>query len=121
MGFLGENIGFIQHIQVSQCPNRDEPCNAMEGDLNYSKLYAYLDKILKYSGHVGLEYKPQNKNYTTKGLRLDNDWFGRFNVKEEESKEDGSDKSIDEETVAKKILDKSLLIIANVLGDKYTK
>ena len=54
MKFLEDNIECIQHIQVSQCPNRDEPCNASEGDLNYSKLYRYLDETLKYSHYVGL-------------------------------------------------------------------
>ena len=54
MKFLEDNIECIQHIQVSQCPNRDEPCNASEGDLNYSKLYRYLDETLKYSHYIGL-------------------------------------------------------------------
>lgn len=91
MKFLEDNLQCIQHIQVSQCPNRDEPCNEMDGDLNYSKLYMYLDKTLKYSYYVGLEYKPKEKKETSKGLRLDNDWFGRFNVTgndETDNKED---------------------------------
>ena len=71
---------------------------------------------------VYTEYRPSNKNDTPKGLRLDNDWFGRFNVNKvnaAESKEENE--YIDEQAVAQKLLEKSLLIISNVLGDEYTK
>ena len=73
---------------------------------------------------VYTEYRPSNKNDTTKGLRLDNDWFGRFNVNRvtgnaAESKEENE--YIDEQAVAQKLLEKSLSIISNVLGNEYSK
>eukprot|EP01084_Bolivina_argentea_P097066 174494_1 len=124
--FLQKHIQFIKHIQASQCPNRDEPCNGVNGDLNYSMLYPYLDKVLKYDGYVGLEYKPQDKNNTTKGLRL-GDWFKGFNVSDMDIKEDGkeneskSDGDIDENKISKLMLEKSLVIVKNAIGKKYTK
>ena len=81
--FLKENQSVIRHIQVSQCPNRDEPSNATFGDLNFEKLYQFLDETLKYPYFVGLEYHPRNPKDTTKGLRIDDDWFGRWNVKKQ--------------------------------------
>ena len=91
--FLKENQSVIRHIQVSQCPNRDEPNNATSGDLNYDKLYQYLDEEVEYPYFVGLEYHPMDSKDTTKGLRMDSDWFTRWNVTEpaDDEKQDGGD------------------------------
>jgi len=78
--FLKQHVEVIRHIQVSQCPNRDEACNATSGDLNFDKLYQFLDEEMDYPHFVGLEYHPMDSKDTAKGLRMDNDWFGRWNV-----------------------------------------
>ena len=81
ISFLKKYIQYIQYIQVSQVPYRNEACNdvTIKGELNYNYLYSMLDNELQYNGYVGLEYHPNIKNKTSNGLKLDNNWFKRFN------------------------------------------
>ena len=44
----------IGHIQLADNPGRNEPGT---GEINYSYLFAHLDRI-GYSGWIGCEYKP---------------------------------------------------------------
>jgi hydroxypyruvate isomerase len=44
----------IAHMQLADTPGRNEPGT---GEINYSFLFAHLDKI-GYKGWIGCEYKP---------------------------------------------------------------
>jgi hydroxypyruvate isomerase len=51
---ISENLGAIGHIQIADCPARNEPGT---GELNWRFIFDQIDTY-GYSGWVGLEYKP---------------------------------------------------------------
>jgi hydroxypyruvate isomerase len=51
---LRQRVDLIAHVQVADCPGRGEPGT---GELNFRYIFAALEE-LRYSGWVGLEYKP---------------------------------------------------------------
>lgn len=48
----------IEHVQVSQSPERNDPLE--EGDIDYEKVFQILADN-GYNGDVGLEYTPSSK------------------------------------------------------------
>jgi len=59
-----KNQPYVGHVQVSQVPFRDEPWGH-DGEIDLKQVYDAISHS-KYSGYVGLEYKPRNG--TTAGL-----------------------------------------------------
>ena len=52
---LKQNIDLIKHVQIADCPGRNEPGT---GQVNFQGIFDYLNQI-NYSGFIGLEYKPK--------------------------------------------------------------
>jgi len=51
---LREHIGWIEHIQIADPPERHEPGT---GEIHYPHVLTALDG-LSYQGYIGLEYNP---------------------------------------------------------------
>ena len=66
-----EYAGQYRHIQIASLPDRHEPD---EGEINYSWIYALLDKA-GYDGWIGCEYIPRAD--TLSGL----EWFSPYRKK----------------------------------------
>lgn len=64
---------YIGHVQIAQVPHRHEPF-PISGELDYTYVFNLL-KEKKYTGQIGLEYKP--KNNTVDGLS----WIEKVGVK----------------------------------------
>ena len=64
MGFVKENIDFIGHFHVADCPGRHEPGT---GDVDYVSI---IGEILKtgYRGYIGLEYRATRDDEETFGF-----------------------------------------------------
>ncbi|MDV0653309.1 TIM barrel protein, partial [Klebsiella quasipneumoniae subsp. similipneumoniae] len=68
---ITEYAGQYRHIQIASLPDRHEPD---EGEINYSWIYALLDKA-GYDGWIGCEYIPRAD--TLSGL----EWFSPYRKK----------------------------------------
>ncbi|HDE1088522.1 TPA: HPr family phosphocarrier protein [Klebsiella quasipneumoniae] len=68
---ITEYAGQYRHIQIASLPDRHEPD---EGEINYSWIYALLDKA-GYDGWIGCEYIPRTD--TLSGL----EWFSPYRKK----------------------------------------
>ena len=64
MDFIRENLNFIGHFHVADCPGRHEPGT---GDVDYVKI---IDEILEtgYGGYIGLEYRATRPDEETLGF-----------------------------------------------------
>jgi len=51
---MREHIGWIEHIQIADAPERHEPGT---GEIHFRHVLTVLDR-LGYQGHIGLEYNP---------------------------------------------------------------
>lgn len=58
---IKDNIGYIGHFHVADCPGRHEPGT---GELNYPKILNEIDK-LGFSGFIGFEYRATKNDMET--------------------------------------------------------
>ena len=56
MFLYNQFLNLLGHIQISQAPNRYEPCAA--GEIDYKYIFNLLEE-LGYDGYIGLEYRPK--------------------------------------------------------------
>lgn len=54
---LRQHFALVGHVQIAGVPDRNEPDT---GEINYGEIFRELDR-LRYSGWVGCEYRPANK------------------------------------------------------------
>jgi len=59
-----ESFDHIGHVQIAQAPGRNEPDT--KGEIDFKSIFSFLESM-KYSGWIGLEYKPMTN--TQAGLK----------------------------------------------------